>query len=211
MVELEETPEERLSVEVRGISSGWTRHVAVVDRPLRVGQQIQQSAISLTSSKFVRWAVVVTTTLWIVGIAMLVRREAPVVERTELPTGLDDRAVLFADALVRRDMDVLTRLTDPAEHRAMRIWVAHGKDLPQQASAGDQPIKPELVLKNMTTPKGDDATIKVRLRLPPSANEFVLNEHRSQRGDTWYFRPVRVRSPRMVPPMPPERRGRAAR
>ena len=106
MVELEETPEERLSVEVRGISSGWTRHVAVVDRPLRVGQQIQQSAISLTSSKFVRWAVVVTTTLWIVGIAMLVRREAPVVERTELPTGLDDRAVLFADALVRRDMDV---------------------------------------------------------------------------------------------------------
>jgi hypothetical protein len=86
-------------------------------------------------------------------------------------------------------------LTDPMRHRALRIWVVHGKDLPKQVSAEEPDVESKVLTNVPTGGSANAATIKVQLRLPPDGEEFFLTQEWVRRADTWYFRPTLVRSP----------------
>ncbi len=68
-----------------------------------------------------------------VGVSVaLANRRPPPPPPLEIPDSLAGRAAVFGDALARRDMEVLIRLTDPAQYRALRTWLAHGQDEAQR-------------------------------------------------------------------------------
>jgi hypothetical protein len=195
LVELEESAHERISVQVRSSSSEWHDHKAVIEKAPSVAARLLAGALEVATHKYAPWAAVLGAILLIVGsLATATRKEARPLP-LEMPMLLDERAILLAEALVRRDMEVLILLTDPSQHRALRIWLAHGKDLPRQMSNENEApqIPSEVLSKAKTTAAGDSVDVRVRLCLPPDGKEFVLNERWVQQGTTWYFRPVRLR------------------
>ena len=112
----------------------------------------------------------------------------------EIPDTLDGRVVLFNQALVKRDMALLTRLTDPAQHRPMRIWLGKGAGIPAKASDEEAEAKAKIV-GDIRSPTGDRAD--VRVVITTAAGEVTVQQQWAQRTGVWYFQPVKIRSAAM--------------
>ncbi len=195
LVEVAAPTEERISVQVRTISSEWQAHQAVIHKSPGAARRLRGWAIDLATGPRV-FRAAVCATIMVVGLSYaLVARRPPPPPPVELPTLLDERAVLLADAVVRRDMAVLTALTDPTQHRALRIWLAHAEGLPRGVIGADAKVDAKLLSKAKTTAAGDNVDVRVQLRVPPDGRELVLVQRWVQQGETWRFRPVRLRSP----------------
>ncbi|HEV3136638.1 MAG TPA: hypothetical protein VGZ26_02020, partial [Pirellulales bacterium] len=188
LVELEESPHERILVQVRSSSSEWRDHQAVIEKATSIAARLRTFAIEIATGTHARWGALCGAILLIVASLATIAREPPLPSPLEIPTRLEERAVLLAEALARRDMKVLIALTDPSQHRALRIWLAHGKDLPEQISDDDQQAPSKVLSMAVTTAAGD--SVDVRVRLPSASKEFVLKERWVQQGAAWYFRPV---------------------
>ncbi len=131
-----------------------------------------------------------------VSVAVAGRKPAPPTP-LEIPDSLEGRAAMFSDALTRRDMEVLIRLTDPAQYRALRTWLAHGLPEPAQATdakATDTGPKSEILGTVVTSSAGDLANVRVRLPAAAGGQELLLDEQWARRGEAWYFQPERLRS-----------------
>ena len=196
LVELEPPQTEKISVQVRSSSSGWQENSAVIPVIPSISKRLLAWAWEITTSKQLLWGCACGLIVFVVicGREMSYTPSPP--PPLELPTELEERATLVADAVARRDTNLLLRVTDPTQHRALRIWLAHGKELPAETSIADADIKSELLSTAITTATKDHAEARVRLSMPPDGKEFVLSESWIYRGDTWYFQPIRLRSPR---------------
>jgi hypothetical protein len=197
LVELEQPETEKISVQVRSSSSDWKKHSAVLHRKLGVVMTLRAVAYDLATSKRFLWGFSSGVAILAILVATRVLHTPPPPPPLELPTSLEERAVLAANAVARRDTNLLLRLTEPSQHRALRIWLSHAKGLPEK-SAGDAEIKSELLTTAITTASKDRVDARVRLLFPADGTEFVLNEAWVYRGDTWYFQPVRLRSARQT-------------
>jgi hypothetical protein len=199
LVVLEESPREHILVQVRSSSSEWRDHRAVIEKATSIAERLRGWTLEMLTSPRGRWGAACGAILLIAASLATITREQAAPLPMEIPTRLEERALLLAEALTRRDMAVLIVLTDPSQHRALRIWLAHGTDLPKQISDKDSQVPSEVLSKAMTTAAGDSA--EIRVRLPSAGNDFVLKERWVQQGGAWYFRPARLRSPQ--PPMAP--------
>ncbi len=111
----------------------------------------------------------------------------------EIPDSLDGRVTMFTEALAHRNMEVMIRLTDPAQHRALRIWLAHGSGIPKAVDDKGIALGAKVVRSNPTGAAGDRADVRVQLSLTP-ANRLTLDQQWAKCGSAWYFQPVRFRS-----------------
>ena len=135
---LVELPADRLQVQVRSHLSDWKGHEAILQtRSAVFGNWLLDQGINLLASGWGRCALACVAILAVGGSIALGGRSAVEKPPLEIPDSLDGRAKLFSEALVRRDMSLLTRLTDPAQHRALRIWLAHGSGIPQPVEDKD--------------------------------------------------------------------------
>ena len=183
----------RVQVQVRTHLSDWQGHEAILEsRSAAVGTWLVDRLIGFLTGGRARWAALALGVLAI-GAWIAVANRAPVEKPPlEIPTALNLRAEMFSQALARRDMEVLIRLTDPAQHRALRIWLAHGSDVPGQV-ADAEPELPAKVVSTKTSPTGDRADLRVELSA--GGKPILLDQQWVQRaGGGWYFQPIRVRS-----------------
>jgi hypothetical protein len=194
LVAVEAPLEERISVQVRSSSSTWHHHQAIIEKGPNIAERLRDWTIALAAGKPARWTALCGVMVLVVGTLALSTQEPAAPPPTELPASLEKRAVLLAEALVRRNMEVLIGLTDPAQHRALRIWLAHGTDLPRQVSLEDLRIETEVLSKAKTTPGGDTIDVRVLLRVLPERKELVFDQRWVLQGEAWYFRPVRLRA-----------------
>lgn len=192
--QLDEPQRESYQCQVRSNSSEWHEEKVVLPKRPTLKQRLREAAIQVAGTRaFLRVCILASVLTAVTAIAMMVRHD-PRTPARELPVELEDRAVLLAEALVRRDVNLLLRMTDPAQHRAMRIWLAHAKDLPRRISDDQGSVRSELVTKAANTPSGDSVEARVRLRIPPDGDEVFVNQSWVYRGESWYFRPVRLRA-----------------
>jgi hypothetical protein len=104
---------------------------------------------------------------------------------------------MFTGALASRNMELLIRLTDPSQHRALRIWLAHGLPEPDKTADGqttEEVPKPQILSTVFTTAERDSAAVRVQLPAVADGKELVLDEQWTRRGEIWYFQPVRLRT-----------------
>ncbi len=194
LVEIETPPEERIAVQVRSSSSQWQDHRAVIQREPSLRERLSDIGTSLAASNVARAVALCGIVGVISGLVLLASKgPAPPVHR-ELPTALPERAALLTEALATRDMEVLIGLTDPSQHRALRIWLAHGKDLPQISRSENPQVESAVLSAAKTTAAGDVVDVRVRLRTPADAKGLVLVERWVKQSETWFFRPVRMRA-----------------
>ena len=201
LVELEQTPDERISIKVRSGTSAWHEERAVLSRPVPTSERLRDFAVDLLASQRARWFAICGLLLVIGGLVWQSAGRPALPPTAELPASLDERTTLFAAGVVRRDTNLLIRLTDPSQHRALRIWLAHAKDLPRVSPDDADAIEATLVSKAKTTAGGEQVDARVRLRLPGESKEFVLAQNWIQKGDVWYFRPLVLRSAAQAMPM----------
>lgn len=195
LVEIEPPADERISVQVRSSSSQWHVHRAVIEKETTFAERLRERAVALAASNIARAAAVCGLIGLIVGVIALAPAEPGPPPSRELPVALKERAALLTEALALRDMEILIGLTDPSQHRALRIWLAHGSDLPKKVSAEHAPVEAEVLSTAKTTPGGDSVDVRVRLRTSGDGKKFVLDERWVRQGEAWYFRPVRLRAP----------------
>jgi hypothetical protein len=197
LAEWDEPLEERISVQVRSSSSAWHDHEARIEKAPSVAKWLRAGAIAWATSRPARWGAACGAALLIFGSVALSMRESAPPPTADFPTSLDERAALFTEALARRDMEVLIRLTDPSQHRALRTWLAHGADLPPRTSDDDSREHPrvesEVLSKARSTAGGDTVDVRVRLNSGAEGKQLVLDERWVRQGEQWYFRPVRLR------------------
>ena len=151
------------------------------------------------------------TVLSLAGVSVaLAGRKPPPPVPLEIPDSLEGRAAMFTAAVARRDMQVMIRLTDPAQYRALRTWLAHGQGQPAQTpdavADSDAALSPkalgsaepgppaEILATTLTGAAGDAAQLRVRLPASAQNPELVLDEQWVRRGESWYFEPERLRS-----------------
>jgi len=86
----------------------------------------------------------------------------------------------------------LIGLTDPAQHRTLRIWLAHGSGLPAPAADGT-PVDAALVKVDANA--GDAAHAKVCTQLSQAGTAPLIIRHDwAESGGAWYFKPPKLRS-----------------
>jgi hypothetical protein len=193
LVALPQLRADRIRLQVRTNSSAWSDHSAVLMRSPDWGTRLRDAGWALLLRGYTRWVLAgVLLASLCVPLAFGSRAPAPPAPLV-IPDELDGRAALLAQSLARRDMAVLIRLTDPEQHRALRIWLAHASDLPGPYEATETVPKPE-VLSPGVSPGGDQADVRVRLPADEQHPEVVLDEHWTRRNEIWYFQPQRLRA-----------------
>jgi len=197
LAEWDEPLAERISVKVRSSSSAWRDHEARIEKAPSVATRLRAGTIAWAMSRPARWVAACGAAILILGSVALSMREPAPPATADFPTSLDERAALFTEALARRDMEILIRLTDPSQHRALRTWLAHGADLPPQTSLDDSRehprVKSEVLSKARSTAAGDVVDVRVRLNSGALGKPLVLDERWVRQGEQWYFRPVHLR------------------
>ena len=194
---LVERSHDRIPVQVRKHLSDWQGHEAILEsRSTVFGGWLLDRGIDFVVRGWGRWVLAAAAVLLIGGSVALGGRSAMAKPVLELPTSLDGRARLFTEALARRDMQVMIRLTDPSQHRALRIWLAHGSGVPRAVEDETVDLGAKIMNTTVTSPTGDRASLRVQLS--PGGKQIALDEQWAQQGDVWYFQPVRLRSPRVV-------------
>lgn len=162
LVEVLPPQEESIKVAVRTNSSAWREHRAVIREHPSIGKRLRSAAIDFVFVGWGRWLAAASLTLILVAASFSGATVPASTAPTALPALLDDRAVLWTTALARRDMATLTGLTDPSQHRALRIWLAHGSGLPTPSEAGT-PL--EAAISKVVANPSDMAHAKVSTRL----------------------------------------------
>lgn len=196
LVEIALPQRECITVQVRGNASQWQGHQAVIEPPPTLGQRTRVLAASLAANWLVRVAAGCAVVCLVAASFYSATRQPAPPAPFQPPSSLTERAILWTEALVRRDLARLILLTEPSEHRALRIWLAHGEDVPAPVSASDQSGAAEIkILKTtMPTTAGDNAQVRVLLQWGKRGARQVLDQTWVKKGTAWYFRPVRLRS-----------------
>jgi hypothetical protein len=195
---LVERPHDRVPVQVRTHSSDWQGHEAIIESRSTVFRNwLFDRGIDFLAHGWGRWALAAVVVLVIGGSVALGGRSTAKKPPLELPASLDGRAKMFTEALARRNMEVLIRLTDPAQHRALRIWLAHSSKVLQAVEDQEIDLNVKIVRTTLTSPAGDRADLSVQLS-PSGGKQRALDEQWAQQGTVWYFQPVRLRSPPLV-------------
>lgn len=194
LFEVEAPLEERIAVQVRSSSSSWQNHRAVIARAATLQERLRDAAIALAANRLACAAGALVLVGLIAGVVIFAPRAPEPTPPRELPLALAERAALLAESLATRDMQTLIALTDPAQHRALRIWLAHGKDLPRKLATDDEIPESHVVRTAKITPGGETVDVRVRLRTPTDRQESVLDQRWVKQGETWFFRPVRMRA-----------------
>lgn len=190
LVELEESQRERFTVRVRSNSSEWHDHEAIVERRLSIDERFWQVARALTQNRIMQLlATCVMALLIITGTTTISPVTPP--PAVQLPAALDERALLFAQALVARDMKTMISLTESSEHRALRIWLAHGSDAPPEFAGAVRGIRWKITSRSETGDAGGPRLVRVRFTL--QGQEFILEQRWVKKNNQWYFRPIRMR------------------
>ena len=180
-------------MQVRTHLSEWQGHEAILtSRWSGLGGRLLEWLIDFLTRGAARWAALVVSLLAVGAWIAIGNRGPEQKPPLEIPDLLAPRAEMFSQALARRNMGVMIRLTDPAQHRALRIWLAHGADLPRQID-DDQTDLAANVIDTKVNPAGDRA--ELRIQLAQDGRAVVLDQQWAQRtGGAWYFQPVRLRS-----------------
>ena len=203
LVEIDVPGENEISVEVRAGAGGeWHKHKAILSPEPTLTERIRDALREFPMTWRGRVAIAVAGLVLIWWTTTRFSHDDVALASTQLPDSLEERATLLAAAVARRDTGLLIQLTDPQQHRALRIWVAHGKDVPKSIEADDSELEPEIVSKVATGGSPNASTIRVRLRLPPDGEECILTQQWVRRADAWYFRPVVLRSQLPTKPSP---------
>ena len=193
LVELDEPQKESILIQVRSNSSQWREEKIVLQRQPTLHERLCAAALEFVTN---RWTLrlVPCVLVGLIVAAVVLSREPPPPPEFILPTALEERATLLGTAVARRDVNLLVRMTDPSQHRAARIWLAHEKQLPQVVTADEDEISSELISAAKTTPEGDHVNAQVRVRVPPDGKEFVLKQVWQRQNDVWYFQPTKIRA-----------------
>ncbi|HTU24159.1 MAG TPA: hypothetical protein VMF30_02100 [Pirellulales bacterium] len=192
---LVELPEDRVGVQVRTHSSDWEPHqVILTSRSKMVGGWLLDRTVLFLTQGRLRWAVGVVLLAAIIAVVTIGGRSPAEPAPLVLPDSLEERAQVFTEALVRRDMPLMIRLTDPAQHRALRIWLAHGSQLPKPVEDRDVKVDTKVVQTVLADPKSEKATLRVQV-LSAGGKPMAIEQAWAQNAAGWYFQPVRLRSP----------------
>ncbi len=198
LVEMPQSQEDRIRIQVRTNSSEWRDHSAVLVRAPRWGAWLRDLGLAFVLRGRTRWVAAATLLILVVVSAAIAGRKPTPPPPLVIPDSLEGRAAMFTEALVRRDMPLIVRLTDPDQHRALRIWLAHGTGLPEPSTPADSPPQAEIVSNVAKSATGDIVDVRVRLPASGDSKETVLDEQWVQRNEVWYFQPELVRSPTAV-------------
>jgi hypothetical protein len=195
LVIFEPPADEEFFVEVRSGASEWQKHKVVVYRVPGRMERLRDFLVDLPTHWRGRLALATAAVILISCASAQFASDAQALPAAVLPDSLPERAIVLAEAVAHRDTNLLIQLTDPSQHRALRIWLAHGNDLPKAVPIDSTDIRAELLTKVDAKRSSDVATTQVLLQVAPDGEEFVLTEQWVRRADTWYFRPARLRSP----------------
>jgi hypothetical protein len=191
---LVERPQDRIQVHVRTHSSDWKGHEAIIQNRSAVFRNwLWERGSDFFSRGWGRWALATTLVLMISGSIALGRRGGAEKRPLDVPDSLEGRAKMFTEAVARRNMEVMIRLTNPAQHRALRIWLAHDSALPQPVEDPEVDLNAK-ILQSTPSPQGNRANLRVQIS-PAAGKLLALNEQWTQQRSVWYFEPVRWRSP----------------
>jgi hypothetical protein len=190
---LVEIPDHHFHVQVRSHLSDWAGHHAVLDRRSEIfGHWMVDRVVGFFIEGRLRWfAMAGAILLTVAGIAIGNRaptQKAPLV----IPDSLPGRAQLFTQALAKRDMELMIRLTDSRQHRAMRIWFAHLTDIPESTDDELEDVKVE-VISTVPSASGDRADLRLQVT-SPGGKPIVVDEQWAQKVTGWCFQPVRWRA-----------------
>jgi hypothetical protein len=195
---LVELDQDRFQVHVRSHLSDWEGHEAILQsRPAVFGAWLLDGATDFLRHGWPRWMLACVMILAIGGSIALGGRAPIKNPPLEIPDSLDGRVKMFTEALARRNMEVMIRLTDPAQYRALRIWLAHGSRIPKPVEDKEIDLRAQIVSTTPTGAAGDRADVRVQLS-PTPGNRLTLDQRWAQRGSAWYFQPVRLQSASVV-------------
>lgn len=195
--------DERILVAVRTSSSAWRQHQAVLRAPLAWRVRVWQRALKFLGEGRARWALAAALLIIVLFTAICggMADSQATASSLSLPTGLSERAQLCTQALARRDVALVTSLTDPAMHRALRIWLAHAKELPPPVPH-DTAVAATVESTTTDAKNADVTVVVVRLTTADGKTSEIRQQWASTAG-CWYFRPQKLRS--VLPPPPPRR------
>jgi hypothetical protein len=107
-----------------------------------------------------------------------------------LPTALEPRAVLMAEAWLSKDLPGMLRLTESAHDRELRRWLASAKPPQIGRAAAKTPSKIEVVAVNKLPDNLTEVTLAVAAAdQAPSDLKLPMKQVWLNRKGQWYFLP----------------------
>lgn len=172
----------RLRVAVRSCTSNWEEHN--IPDPSR-------GTLRPAIARSWGWRSYTTGTLLLlvlVGSAVAwIRRPPP--GRTDLPRDLEARAKLWGEAWLKRDTGLLLRLTDPAEDRALRRWLAKTPAPDGGTREGARSATFDLTVRPLP---GRKAEVTIRVRRADGNAGQILSQFWAEKQGVWLFVPSRA-------------------
>lgn len=205
---LEEKPE-TIRVEVRSCQSNWKAHDAPLPRDVETPPRLAIRAF--LRGLPLHWIAACSVLLigGVVTAALLLHRPVPP-HLGELPVELEPRARLLAEAWLAKDTAQMLRLTDAAQDRVLRRWLADHPPPVADASSSSPPRIDVLIQPGGA--QAADLTVRVSLA---QASETVWHQHWEEKMGSWYFlpsvmhtsqRPQPVQSQQLAAPSGPKRK-----
>ena len=159
----------------RGARVGW-----LVDPARPVGSVLRGLAVALVP-------LAVTLAAWHWS-AKATTAEPP------LPTSLEGRAPLLAEAWLAGDVPQMLKLTDSSRDRELRHWLAKDRPSLTANEAGHRPVIEVLSIERSTDRA---ASVAIRIDVPKAGDQrkaILQTQTWTLAGGAWYFQPPRSRS-----------------
>ena len=171
----------RLAEVSKGKNGSWVDEEARAERRQIARSKRRRLVLGLAAS-----ALLVTTTFWSPSI---VKSWAPSAE-PELPSELEPRAKLFAQAWLDGDVRTMKRLTDPVQDRLLFVWYKKNPRPPGYSrQSAEQDVKTDVDITSRQHPR---TALKVRFDGVPLGSggaALQLSMTWEERGRTWFFCP----------------------
>ncbi len=188
-------PEESLRVTVRGSFGEWSTHrVRTCDWTnswLARGGRVLAAVIGriLGLEWPGRLALAGALSAAMIGsvLAFSHTAEIPAAVAPALPTSLAERAHLFAEAWLDRDVAQMLRLTDRSLDRQLRQWVS--KTPPPSAALGAGRSE-RTIAAHVDKQEAHRATLTVTIALAASSSRRVTQQQWVENDGGWYFLPA---------------------
>jgi tetratricopeptide (TPR) repeat protein len=136
--------------------------------------------------KRVRWLLPLAASILIlIGVTAVMMRPARAPALPPLPTELEARAQVLAEAWMRRDGFTMRRLTLPTHDRVLNAWAAYHKPPAAPSGEAEAPSIDVRVVRN----SNDQAQLVVAVNSLEDGHKVELTQTWHSRGDAWYFVP----------------------
>ena len=184
-----------MSVQVRSSFGGWQQETVSLPQPDARGTAAEASANAGERAGFDRsWLLAIAggvlAGLLAVAFSLRPAPEEQVQAAAPMPSSLEERALVFAQAWLENDLARLLELTEPSHDRDLRRWTSSERPSAEWASVAAESVEIEVL--QIKPRNADVAEVDVRIRATGASGgskEHAQLQHWTKRNGAWFFTP----------------------